>query len=125
MKFIEFSDSGEIIARFDSDIHGGGVPKNAVIVSDELFWRTISENDGIWKRDPVTEEVGKHPLPTVPSYVPQQVTNAQGAAALIQAGLWQSILDYVEGMDDATEKALAEVALHRTTHWQRTSPFLN
>lgn len=71
------------------------------------------------------EEIHAHLNPPAPTYVPQQVTNAQGAAALIQAGLWQPILDYVEGMQDTTEKALAEVALHRTTHWMRTSPFLN
>lgn len=58
-------------------------------------------------------------------YVPQQVTNAQCAAALIHAGLWGDVLAYIDAMSDPTEKALAEVALHRTTHWSRTSPFLN
>lgn len=70
-------------------------------------------------------EVDSLPEPeSAPPHVPQQVTNAQGVAALIQAGLWQSVLDYVDAMTDPTEKALAEVALHRTTHWRRDSPFL-
>ena len=72
------------------------------------------------------EEVDAHlNPPPMPEPVPEQVTSAQGAAALIQAGLWQPVLDYVDAMTDPTEKAMAEVALHRTTHWQRTSPFLN
>lgn len=58
-------------------------------------------------------------------YVPEQVTRAQGKAALIQAGLWQAVLDYVDSITDPTEKALAEVALNDTTHWRRDSPFLN
>lgn len=71
------------------------------------------------------EEIDEHLTPPISTYVPQQVTNAQGAAALIQAGLWDDVLAYVDAMSDPTEKALAEVALHRTTHWSRTSPFLN
>lgn len=60
-----------------------------------------------------------------PEPIPHQVTRAQGKAALITAGLWQQVLDYVDGITDPTEKALAEVALNDTTHWQRDSPFLN
>lgn len=63
--------------------------------------------------------------PPAPPYVPQQVTRAQGKAALIQAGLWDAVESYVDGITDPTEKALALVALNDTTHWQRTSPFLN
>lgn len=62
--------------------------------------------------------------PEIPDLVPQQVTRAQGKAALIQSGLWQSVEDYVDGIEDVTEKALALVALGDTTHWSRTSPFL-
>ncbi|WP_431152257.1 hypothetical protein [Acidovorax facilis] len=56
--------------------------------------------------------------------VPATVTRAQGKAALIQAGLWSGVLAYVAGIDDETQRALAEVALHDTTLWQRSSPFL-
>lgn len=52
------------------------------------------------------------------------VTRAQGKAALIRTGLWQGVRDFVESIEDETEKAVAEVALNDTTHWQRTSPFL-
>ena len=53
------------------------------------------------------------------------VTRAQGKAALIRAGLWQGVVDFVNSISDPVEKAVAEVALNDTTHWQRTSPFLN
>ena len=59
------------------------------------------------------------------SNVVLEVTRAQGKAALVSPGLWQGVLDYVESIEDTTEKELAEVALNDTTHWQRISPFLN
>ena len=53
------------------------------------------------------------------------ITRAQGKAALIQAGLWDAVLAHVAGIADPTERALAEVALHDTLEWRRSSPFLN
>ena len=72
--------------------------------------------DGAW-------EVETAQPPAQP--VPQQVTRAQGKAVLIQMGLWQQVLDFVAAIPDPTQRALAEVALHDTQHWQRNSPFLN
>jgi hypothetical protein len=57
--------------------------------------------------------------------VPPSVSRAQGKAALIQSGLWDDVLTFVAAIPDATDRALAEVALHDTTTWQRSSPFLN
>lgn len=56
---------------------------------------------------------------------PQQVSRAQGKAALIQRGLWPSVLNYAASIEDETERQLADVALNDTTDWQRSSPFLN
>ena len=56
--------------------------------------------------------------------VPQTVSKAQGKAALIQAGYWQDVLDFVEDIADPTQKLLAQVALNDTTDWKRGSPFL-
>lgn len=56
---------------------------------------------------------------------PQCVTRAQGKAALILAGLWESVITYVQNLTNPTEKLMAEIALNDTAHWQRTSPFLN
>ena len=44
---------------------------------------------------------------------------------LIQMGLWQAVKDYVAAIEDPMQKAIAEVALYETLHWQRSSPFLN
>lgn len=57
--------------------------------------------------------------------VPQSVSRAQGKSALIRAGLWQGVVDFVNSISDPVEKAVAEVALNDTTHWQRSSLFLN
>lgn len=57
--------------------------------------------------------------------VPPRVSRAQGKAALIQVGLWDDVLAFVAAIPDATDRALAEVALHDTITWQRSSPFLN
>lgn len=62
--------------------------------------------------------------PAQPAPVPQTITRAQGKAALIAAGRWEAVLDYVAGIGDPTKKALAEVALHDTLDWRRDSPFL-
>lgn len=71
------------------------------------------------------QEIDAHLNPPAPPYVPQQVTRAQGKAALIQADLWDAVESYVDNISDPTENALALVALNDTTHWNRTSPFLN
>lgn len=57
--------------------------------------------------------------------VPEQISSAQGIAALIEAGLWDDVTGFVAGIEDPTERALAEVALNRTQYWSRSSPFLN
>lgn len=57
--------------------------------------------------------------------VPASVTNAQGSAALIVAGLWTPVLNYVEGIADPVQRALAEVTLHKTAEWRRDNVFLN
>ena len=60
-----------------------------------------------------------------PIPVPQQVSRAQGKAALIMQGHWQAVLDYVAAIQDPIQHALAEVALNDTLTWERSSPFLN
>lgn len=69
-----------------------------------------------WRETYLVEEL--------PTYVPQQITRAQGKAALIVQGLWGSVLSYVGNIPDPVERALAEVALHDTLNWERNSPFL-
>lgn len=57
--------------------------------------------------------------------VPESVTRDQGKAALITTGLWAGVLEFVASIPDPMERALAEVALHDTQQWRRSSPFLN
>lgn len=65
------------------------------------------------------------PEPVEPEpYVPQQVTRAQGKAALVNAGYWNAILDYISNIGDETQKNLTEIALNDTSHWRRDSPSL-
>ena len=70
---------------------------------------------GVWEVE--TAAPPRRPVPT-------QVTRAQGKVVLIQMGLWQQVLDYVSGIPDPVQKAVAEVALNDTQYWQRNSPFL-
>ena len=56
--------------------------------------------------------------------VPSQVTRAQGKLALMRFGYWQPVLDYVDNIDDAEQRAIAETALNDTQHWRRDSAFL-
>lgn len=73
--------------------------------------------DGAWRECWVLEDK--------PRVVPEQITRAQGKIVLLQLGLWQPALDYVAGLTDPLAKATGEVALHDTTYWSRSSPFLN
>ena len=72
--------------------------------------------DGAW-------EVETAQPPAQP--VPQQVTRAQGKVVLIQMGLWPQVVAFVDAIEDPMQKAIAEVAVYETLHWQRNSPFLN
>lgn len=57
MKYILFNESGDLVGRY---LPGRNIPTNAIEVADELFLRTISEDDGVWKL--VEGEVVKLPL---------------------------------------------------------------
>ena len=59
-----------------------------------------------------------------PPTVPAVISRAKGKIVLIQAGLWQSVLNYVAAIPDPVQKAIAEVALHDTQEWSRDSPFM-
>ena len=78
-----------------------------------------------WVALPYFEPPEPEVLPPEAPPVPQQVSRAQGKAALILAGLWEPVLAHVAGIPDPIKKALAEVALHDAATWDRNSPSLN
>ena len=86
---------------------------------------TVDVNTGeISQRDLTPEEIVALPPPSPPQ-VPQQVTRAQGKVMLIQMGLWPQVVAFVDAIQDPMQKAIAEVAVYETLHWQRNSAFLN
>lgn len=58
-----------------------------------------------------------------PIYVPQSVSRAQGKAALLSAGLLESVTIYIDSLV-GQDKILAELAFNETNEWRRDSPFL-
>jgi hypothetical protein len=70
------------------------------------------------KSDEQIAEMEKEP-------VPQQITRAQGKVVLLQMGVWPQVVGFVNSIEDPMQKAIAEVAVYETLHWQRDSQFLN
>lgn len=59
-KFILFTN-GILEARYDVAIHGDNIPIEAIAVTDELFFQTINEQDGVWSL--VDGKIVKLPFP--------------------------------------------------------------
>ena len=53
------------------------------------------------------------------------ISRAQGKAALVLSGHWQTVLDFIASIPNATQKALTEIALHDTQEWRRDSEFIS
>lgn len=111
---------------YKEEVHGINIPSDCVEISNEIYNSLIkSQSTGSVI---VPDENGFPVIQNLENYSsapPPDVTRAQGKAALIRAGLWQGVVDYVASISDPVEKAVAEVALNDTTNWQRSSLFLN
>lgn len=46
MKYILFNEAGELVGRY---LPGSHIPADAIAVADDLFLRTIAEDDGVWR----------------------------------------------------------------------------
>lgn len=95
-KYILF-ENDILIARYDEAIHGENIPSGAIEVSEELFFQTINENDGVWSL--VDGEIVKLPLPEQPPVIPTTVTMAQARLALLHAGKLQAVDDAVDALE--------------------------
>lgn len=104
VQFSEFPDPLPFTARADDpELHGQAI--YAALIAGEY--------------GPIGEYVAPRPI------VPEVVLRSEGKAVLIQAGLWDSVVAYVESISDPTQQALARVTLDDTVHWRRDSPTLN
>jgi len=64
MKYLAFTPEGVLYARYDSEINGANIPLDATEVTEELFFRTILEKDGVWRLDAgVIRKVDSAPRP--------------------------------------------------------------
>lgn len=110
---------------YATEIHGNNIPTDAVEIASEQHAALL---EGQSEGKLITADENGFPVlidpPPAPPYIPQQVTRAQGKMALIAAGIWDDVLDYVNGMESPVDKAMAEVALNDTNNWRRDSPFL-
>ena len=71
-KHILFTN-GALSARYDSAINST-IPAESLEVSDELFWQTINETDGVWSL--VDGKIVKLPFPAPTAEQLQATTNA-------------------------------------------------
>jgi len=56
--------------------------------------------------------------------IPLQITRAQGKAILVKSGLYASVEQYINSIEDDSQKLIANIAFNDTVYWQRDSPFL-
>ena len=114
-------DAGIYKGYTDADPYRA-LPRGTPVTPPALFGTEVAQWSGTnWQVLPQRPEPPPAPGPAVP----ESVTRAQGKAALITAGLWPGVLAFVAAIPDPTERALAEVALHDTQQWHRSSPFFN
>lgn len=64
MKYLTFNADGTLLGRYMSAINGANIPEDAVEVSDDIYRRSNSEIDGVWRN--VDGVVSKHPFEAVP-----------------------------------------------------------
>jgi hypothetical protein len=96
-KYATFGTDGQLNARYDSDINTV-IPDGAIELSDELFFRTINETDGLWQL--VNGVVTKAAL-SVPSPVtPDVISMRQARLALYQSNYLSQVDALISGADE-------------------------
>jgi hypothetical protein len=49
MKYARFDECGILLARYDSAVHGAMPKSGYVALSDDVFYRSIAEAEGVWQ----------------------------------------------------------------------------
>jgi hypothetical protein len=106
-----------------------GVPTFFLKFADEAEYTATfyDTNDVLDEEGNPTGETTQTLKPFVtaePPRVPFAISRAQGKAALVQAGMWDGVVAYVEAIVDPTQKKMAEIAINDTQYWVRNSDFL-
>src|SRR5687768_4731626 len=95
MKYILFDSEGNLITRYDSDINQYIDPSAVQVADENLFFRTIEENDGIWKL--VNGEITKLPLPVfVESFESKVARYERAVEAHLNAGAKAAGFDNID-----------------------------
>lgn len=95
MKFAQFDVDGVLLGRFDDSINII-IPADAVKISEEIFSQSIREQDGSWKRDPITGVIAKHSFPAattaelITAKQREIATRCEADIAVIRAGYPES-----------------------------------
>lgn len=109
--YIVFDDDGALYTRLPMDaVVDDPLPSNMSLVEEELWLRTIQENDGIWRRDKAGK-IEKFPFPPA---TPGEIISANNSTqALLAADASKAItpllLSLQLGDATATEIAAAKV----------------
>lgn len=105
--YIVFNDDGTLLTRLpmNADVEKP-LPKNVSSVSEELWLRTIQENDGVWSRS-ASGEIKKYPFPP-PSPEEKIAANAGRLETLLKSAS-QAMTPLLMSLQlgDATEEETA------------------
>ena len=86
-------------------------------------WGAVAvQSDTAGPGDDYAAGVFTRPAPVVP--VPEQVTRRQAKAALLLAGLLDSVQPAIDAIPDATQRALAQLEWDESLHFERSRPIL-
>lgn len=100
MKYAAFDEAGILQGRYDSAVHRA-IPDEAVEITDELYFKSIREVDGVWRL--INQQLVKVPFAEVVPDYPQVV-----AAERFKR---EAIGVYVDGMQiDTTRDSQALIA---------------
>ncbi|HEY6044929.1 MAG TPA: hypothetical protein VIU43_08505 [Nitrosospira sp.] len=99
-KYATFDTNSVLNGRYDSDIHAS-ISSGATALSDDLFFRTINETDGLWKL--VNGVVTKTAFPVPAPIVPTVISMRQARLALYQSGYLSQVNTLISSADEPSK----------------------